>query len=86
MRATAQEYAQALERPVEYSDVTFATWQAEDLATIPLPKHVLDHIAAMASLHVENRYDRLTDTVFKLTGQQPTSVREFIANQRERFR
>jgi uncharacterized protein YbjT (DUF2867 family) len=86
MHAVAEEYAQALQRPVEYADVEFATWQAETLATIPLPKHALDHIAAMADLHAENRYDRLTDTVFKITGKQPTSVREFITDQRARFR
>jgi hypothetical protein len=39
---------------------------------------LLSHLAAMAELHQQGRYDRMTDDLFKLTGQEPTSMRKFV--------
>jgi ferritin-like protein len=32
----------------------------------------------MAELTRQRRYDRMTDTIFKLTGQAPTNMRDFV--------
>jgi len=38
----------------------------------------VNHLAAMADLHRAGRFDRLSDDVLMLTGQQPMTVQEFI--------
>jgi signal transduction histidine kinase len=43
------------------------------------------HLAVMARLHRENRYDRLTDTVEKITGRPAESVEEFVARRKNSF-
>jgi hypothetical protein len=30
--------------------------------------HLVNHLAVMAELHAQGRYDRMTDDLFKLTG------------------
>jgi hypothetical protein len=39
----------------------------------------------MADLHRAGRYDRMTDDVLTLTGQQPLSVQEFVSRNAEAF-
>jgi hypothetical protein len=57
-------------------------WRAEVLAKAGLPPHTEQHIATMAQLHRENRYDRLTDDVERLTGMPPQTVEAFVAARR----
>ncbi len=40
--------------------------------------HLVNHLAVMAELHAQARYDRMTDDLFKLTGKMPTSVHDFV--------
>ncbi|WP_263368742.1 hypothetical protein [Edaphobacter bradus] len=38
----------------------------------------LGYLATMADLHRAGRYDRMSDDVLTLTGQEPLSVQEFV--------
>jgi len=86
MNAVAQEYAEALGRPVKYVDVPFEQWCQKELKQIGLPEHVHHHIQTMAKLHAENRYDRITQDVQTITGQPAMSVRDFVAAHPEIFK
>jgi uncharacterized protein YbjT (DUF2867 family) len=79
MNGVAAEYAHALLRPVSYIDVPWATWAAHVLAQAKLGPYVDEHIATMARLHREGRYDRVTATVAEITGQPAESVQDFVA-------
>ena len=41
------------------------------------PEHPVRH-TAMAELTRQGRYDRMTDTLSKLTGEAPTNMRDFV--------
>jgi uncharacterized protein YbjT (DUF2867 family) len=69
MNGIAEEYARALGRPVSYVDVPWETWAKQVLAHAGLGAYVDEHIATMARLHRENRYDRMTTTVEEITGR-----------------
>ena len=57
----AEQYTRALKRPISAEDVPLDEWEHEVLAPAGLPDHVRQHIATMARLHREGRYDRATD-------------------------
>jgi uncharacterized protein YbjT (DUF2867 family) len=84
MSGVAEEYARALNRPVSYVDVPSETW-AEQVAGAGLGSYVDEHLATMARLHRENRYDRMTDTVEEITGRPAESVEEFVAPRSDLF-
>jgi NAD(P)H dehydrogenase (quinone) len=56
----------------------YEAWR-EELGRKGLPDHVVEHVATMARLHAQNRYDRLTRDVERLTGHPATSAMEFAA-------
>ena len=85
MNGVAAEYARALGRPISYVDVPWETWAEQVLARANLGPYVDEHIATMARLHRENRYDRVTDTVEKITGRPAESVEEFVARRSDLF-
>src|SRR4029077_19708668 len=68
MNGIAEEYARALNRPVSYVDVPWEVWAEQVLSHAGLGSYVDEHIATMARLHRENRYDRMTATVEEITG------------------
>jgi uncharacterized protein YbjT (DUF2867 family) len=78
MAGIAEEYSRALGRPVAYVDVPLEEWVGQVLPHAGLPEHVEQHIATMARLHRENRYDRSTRTVEEITGRPAESVEEFV--------
>ena len=84
MQEMAVEYSLALAREVRYVDVPLEAWTRE-LASKGMPPHVTAHIATMAALHRENRYDRWTDDIGKVTGRPATSVRDWVASRRSDF-
>jgi hypothetical protein len=43
-----------------------------------VPAHLVGHLAVMAELHAQGRYDRMTDDLFQLTGKAPTSMYDFV--------
>src|SRR3954470_2195712 len=77
MNEMAEEFSRALGRPVSYVDVPLDQWRAEVLARVGLPPHAEQHIATMARLHRENRYDRASDDVERVTGVPARSVEAF---------
>jgi NAD(P)H dehydrogenase (quinone) len=84
MNGIAGEYAAALERPIRYVNMPFEEWAVE-LHRLGLPAHVEKHLATMAHLHAEGRYDRRTDGVASITGRPATSVRDYVASHRALF-
>jgi uncharacterized protein YbjT (DUF2867 family) len=77
MNEIAKEYATALNRPVKYVNTPYEKWLKEELLPLNLPEHVFQHVSTMTKLIAENRYDRLTTDVQKLTGKPSMSVREY---------
>lgn len=75
----AEQYSRGLGRTVVGEDVPLDEWQREVLASIGLPEHVQQHIATMARLHREDRYDRATDDVERITGQPAQTVEQYVA-------
>ncbi|GCE22042.1 hypothetical protein [Dictyobacter kobayashii] len=43
-----------------------------------MPPYLVNHLGVMAELHEQGRYDRMTDDFFKLTGERPTNVHDFV--------
>jgi hypothetical protein len=66
-------------------DVPFDQWCDQELNARELPKHVAGHILTMAKLHADNRYDRLTEDVEKVTGEPAMSIRQYVTDQPEIF-
>src|SRR5215510_12706805 len=79
----AEEFSRALQRPVSYVDVPLEWWRAEVLAKAGLPPHTEQHIATMARLHRENRYDRASDDVERVTGVPGQTIERFVAGRRD---
>jgi uncharacterized protein YbjT (DUF2867 family) len=77
MTAIAAELSAALGRPVTYVDVPYEEWLS-DLEELHLPPHVFDHIATMARLHRQNRYDRVTTDIADLLGRSPSAFTSFV--------
>jgi uncharacterized protein YbjT (DUF2867 family) len=75
----AEEYSRALGRPVTAEDMPLDEWTKKVLEPIGLPPHVQQHIATMARLHREGRYDRNTDDVARLTGTPAQSMEQYVA-------
>jgi NAD(P)H dehydrogenase (quinone) len=80
LTAMAAEYSEALGRPVTYVDVPYQQWLDQELSALGLPDHVFEHIATMARLHSEGRYDRVTHDVEQIIGRPASSVRDFVAD------
>jgi len=83
MTGVAAEFSAALGRQVSYVDVPLDGWRSEVLAKAGLPPHTEQHIATMARLHRENRYDRSTDDVERVTGERPRTVEQFVAGRKD---
>jgi uncharacterized protein YbjT (DUF2867 family) len=81
----AERYARALNRPVTAEDTPYDDWMRLYLRTSGLPDHVQQHIATMARLHHEDRYNRVSDDVEMLTGEPAQSVEHYVAAHPELF-
>ena len=75
----AEQYSRALGRPVTAEDLPLDEWTDRVLTPIGLPAHVAQHIATMARLHREGRYDRSTDDVAQITGAPAQTVEQYVA-------
>jgi uncharacterized protein YbjT (DUF2867 family) len=73
----AEQYSAALGRKISYVDVPVAPWE-EALRQSGMSPHLAAHLITMAALHRDNRYDRLTHDVEKLTGSPPMSIADFV--------
>lgn len=83
MTEMAEEFSRALGRRVSYVDVPLEWWEAEVLAKAGLPPHAEKHIVTMARLHRDNRYDRVSDDVERLTGVRAQTIEAFVAARRD---
>lgn len=83
MTEMAEAFSKALGRPVSYVDVPLERWREEVLSGIGLPPHVEQHIVTMCRLHQENRYDRASGDVERLTGAPARTIEEFVAARRD---
>jgi uncharacterized protein YbjT (DUF2867 family) len=81
MTELAAAFSRALDRPVSYVDAPLDRWLA-GLSRMGLPPHTEQHLATMARLHRDNRYDRTADGVERVTGMPPQSIEAFVAARR----
>src|SRR5260370_1433800 len=73
----ARVFSEALGRPIRYRDVPLPAW-SESLRQAGVPEHLRSHLSAMAEVTRQGGYDRMTDTISKLTGEAPTNMRDFV--------
>jgi uncharacterized protein YbjT (DUF2867 family) len=82
MTEMAAAFSRALDRPVSYVDVPPDRWEV-GLSRLGLPPHTEQHVATMARLHRDNRYDRTSDGVERVTGIPPQSIETFVTARRD---
>ena len=71
---------------MRYTQVDPEEWERELLIRQrDLPAHVTKHIATMAALHRENRYDRFSDDVRLVTGVKPMTVESWVKENLQEF-
>jgi uncharacterized protein YbjT (DUF2867 family) len=73
----AQEYSKALGRAITFQDIPVEPWK-DGLLKRGLPVHLVNHLATMADLHRAGRYDRMSDDVLALSGQEALTVQEIV--------
>jgi uncharacterized protein YbjT (DUF2867 family) len=73
----ASLFSEALGRSITYEDIAIEPWR-ERLVKWRMPQHLIDHLTAMAELTRQNRYDRTSDDMVKLTGAPAMSLLEFV--------
>src|SRR3954453_4236864 len=73
----ARVFSEALGRTIHYRNVPLSEW-SDKLREFGVPTHLINHLAVMAELHAQGRYDRMTNDLFKLTGRTTTSVHDFV--------
>jgi uncharacterized protein YbjT (DUF2867 family) len=74
----ARVFSEALGRPIRYHDVPLPAWSESLQQAGYFSEHVVRHLSAMAELTRQGRYDRMTDTMYKLTGEAPMNMRDFV--------
>ena len=80
----ARAFSEALGRPIRYRNVPVEAW-SQKLRELGAPEYLISHLAVLAELHEQGRFDRMTDDVFKLTGQHPMSMSEFVKEHAAEF-
>ena len=73
----ADVFSKALGRTIRYRNVPLPQWK-DGLRDAGVPAHGINHLGVVADLVAQGRYDRLNDDFFKLTGEKPTSVYDFV--------
>ncbi|HUL99502.1 MAG TPA: NAD(P)H-binding protein [Mycobacterium sp.] len=81
----AEQYSRALGRTISAEDIPHEDWVRQYLRNSGLPDLVQQHLAAIARLHRENRYDRSTHDVEQVIGQPPQTVEQYVALHPELF-
>jgi uncharacterized protein YbjT (DUF2867 family) len=80
----AEQYAAALARPVAAVRVSYDQW-LKQLTESGLDPHVQDHIATMARLHRDDRYNRFTHDFEDVTGHTAQTVKHYVGENRGLF-
>jgi uncharacterized protein YbjT (DUF2867 family) len=73
----ARVFSEALGRTIRYRDVPLSDW-SEKLLEAGVPAHTVKHLCVMTELTKQGRYDRMTEDLFRLTGQKPLSMYDFV--------
>src|SRR3984885_6879601 len=73
----AHVFSEALGRTIRYRNVPLSGW-SDKLLGAGVPAHIVKHLSVMTELNKQGRYDRMTDDLFKLTGQKPISMYDFV--------
>ena len=73
----ARVFSEVLGRTIRYRNVPLVEW-SERLREAGAPAHLVNHLTVMTDLNKQGRYDRMTDDLFKLTGEMPTSMHDFV--------
>ena len=73
----ARAFSEVLGRTIRYRSVPISGW-SEALRQAGVPTHLLNHLVAMADLHMQGRYDRMTDDLLELTGERPIRMSDFV--------
>lgn len=81
----AEQYSRAVGRPISAEDIPYDDWVIEYLRPSGLSDLDQQHLAAIALLHRDNRYDRSTHDVEQVTGQPPQTVEHYITSHPELF-
>ena len=81
----AEQYSRGLGREVSGVSMPYDDWLELVLTPAGLTPHVQQHIATMARLHRDDRYNRLTDDVVRITGREPQSVEQYISDHTDLF-
>jgi uncharacterized protein YbjT (DUF2867 family) len=82
--ALAEQFGRALGRPIIPEDLP-TDRMLRLLAGSGLSEHVAQHISTMARLHREDRYNRATGDVERITGRPAQTVEQYVAGHRELF-
>jgi uncharacterized protein YbjT (DUF2867 family) len=80
----AEQFSQALGRPITAARPSLEEF-LQQLDKVGLPPHVQQHIATMARLHHEDRYNRATHDFEDITGHPPQTVRQYVEAHRDLF-
>ena len=80
----AAQYTQALGRPVTAIRQSYDEF-LQQLGKVGLPPHVQQHIATMARLHREDRYNRSTHDFEDITGHPAQTVWQYVERHRDLF-
>jgi uncharacterized protein YbjT (DUF2867 family) len=73
----ARAFSEALGRTIRYRDVPVEAW-AKKLLELGASPHLVSHLSVLAEWHAQGRFDRMTDDQFKLTGEKPMGMYEFV--------
>ncbi len=80
----AEQFATALGRPITAENLSPED-QGRLLNSVELPEHVAQHIATMARLHREDRYNRHSEDVELIIGRAAQSVAQYVRQHRGLF-
>lgn len=80
----ADQYSRALKRTITPVRVPYDQWLSH-LARAGLNAHVQQHIATMAKLHREDRYNRSTTDVETITGRAARTVENYVRDRHDLF-
>jgi uncharacterized protein YbjT (DUF2867 family) len=81
----AEQYSRALGRTIRAEDIPYDDWLRQYLRNSGQSDLVQQHLATVVRLHRENRYDRSTHDVERVTGQTPQTVEQYVAAHPEVF-
>ena len=85
LKGLAEQYSRALGRTIRAEDISHDDWLRRYLRNSGQSDLVQQHLATVARLHRENRYERCTHDVEQVTGRPPQTVAQYVASHPEVF-